>query len=325
MGEEHKPLQNPKETNPDHLFPQCCLLVLRTSEMQKRASGTPSGEGDGGHASAPAWRIPGTGGHGGLPSMGSQGVGHDWATSLSCTGEGNGNPLQCSCLENPMDGGAWWAAVYGVAQSQTRLKRLSSSSSRIPWSLYSCTPCTILCSTHICMTLRDITFGHLSILPYPLKWKLHTGRASDMFTLWHVLQVLKKRAVEWRCGAHLQAFMDRVFPAAWLPPDPSLVRSCSSSITHQRGTLWHHCHGSSSRICAPDTVHVPTVRTHGTRTVRSWGSSPGVSYNLGHWSLRVRHEAAGTVNLCSPGPHIRNTPSNPSLVSWRDHLDVPLL
>ena len=50
--------------------------------------------------------------------------------SLSCTGEGNGNPLQCSCLENPRDGGAWWAAVYGVAQSQTRLKRLSSSSKK---------------------------------------------------------------------------------------------------------------------------------------------------------------------------------------------------
>ena len=49
--------------------------------------------------------------------------------SLSCIGEGNGNPLQCSCLENPRDGGAWWAAIYGVAQSRTRLKRLSSSSS----------------------------------------------------------------------------------------------------------------------------------------------------------------------------------------------------
>ena len=48
---------------------------------------------------------------------------------FSCIGEGNGNPLQCSCLENPGDGGAWWAAVYGVAQSRTRLKRLSSSSS----------------------------------------------------------------------------------------------------------------------------------------------------------------------------------------------------
>ena len=48
--------------------------------------------------------------------------------SLSCIGEGNGNPLQCSCLENPGDRGAWWAAVYGVAQSRTWLKRLSSSS-----------------------------------------------------------------------------------------------------------------------------------------------------------------------------------------------------
>ena len=49
--------------------------------------------------------------------------------SLSCIGEGNGNPLQCSCLENPRDRGAWWATIYGVAQSRTRLKRLSSSSS----------------------------------------------------------------------------------------------------------------------------------------------------------------------------------------------------
>ena len=59
--------------------------------------------------------------------------------SLSCIGEGNGNPLQCSCLENPRDGGAWWAVVYGVAQSWTRLKRLSSSSSNASQNL-----CTVL-------------------------------------------------------------------------------------------------------------------------------------------------------------------------------------
>ena len=53
--------------------------------------------------------------------------------SLSCIGEGNGNPIQCSCLENPRVGGGWWAAVYGVTQSRTRLKRLSSSSS---WIIY---------------------------------------------------------------------------------------------------------------------------------------------------------------------------------------------
>ena len=49
--------------------------------------------------------------------------------SLSCIGEGNGTPLQCPCLENPRDSGAWWAAIYGVAQCQTRLKRLSSMAS----------------------------------------------------------------------------------------------------------------------------------------------------------------------------------------------------
>ena len=68
-----------------------------------------------------------------LQSMGSLRVRHDWVTSLSLFTfmhwEGNGNPLQCYCLENPRDGGAWWAAVYGVTQSLTRLKWLSSSSS----------------------------------------------------------------------------------------------------------------------------------------------------------------------------------------------------
>ena len=56
--------------------------------------------------------------------------------SLPCIGEGNGNPFQCSCLENPRDRGAWWAAVYGVAQSRTRLKQLSSSSSSTGKSLF---------------------------------------------------------------------------------------------------------------------------------------------------------------------------------------------
>ena len=67
-----------------------------------------------------AWKIPWTEEPGRLQSMGSWRVGHDWAKSWT---------LQCSCLENPRDRGAWWAAVYGVAQSQACLKRLSSSSS----------------------------------------------------------------------------------------------------------------------------------------------------------------------------------------------------
>ena len=68
-----------------------------------------------------------------LQSMRSQRVGYNWATSRSfftfMHWRRNGNPLQCFCLENPRGGGAWWEAVYGVTQSQTRLKRLSSSSS----------------------------------------------------------------------------------------------------------------------------------------------------------------------------------------------------
>ena len=152
------------------------------------------------HSSTLAWKIPWMEEPGGLQFMGSPGVRHDWATSLSLftfmhwrrkwkptpvflpgefqgwgslvkkkkkrkrlfniiieythdtvaqanlvlpsvyetyyaslmqQGEGNGSPLQCSCLENPRDGGAWWAAVYGVTQSWTPLKRLSSSSSML--------------------------------------------------------------------------------------------------------------------------------------------------------------------------------------------------
>ena len=77
------------------------------------------------HCSTLAWKIPWTVEPGGLQSMGSLRDTTErlrFLFSLSRIGEGNGNPLQCSCLENPRDRGAWWAAVYGVAQSWTRLK-----------------------------------------------------------------------------------------------------------------------------------------------------------------------------------------------------------
>ena len=85
------------------------------------------------HSSTLAWKIPWTEEPGRLPSVGSRTVGHNWATSLSLFTflhwRRKWNPRQCSCLENPRDGGAWGAAVYGVAQSCTRLKWLNSSSS----------------------------------------------------------------------------------------------------------------------------------------------------------------------------------------------------
>ena len=81
------------------------------------------------HSSTLVWKFPWMEEPGRLQSMGSLGVRHDWVTSFSCIEEGNGNLLQCSCLENPTDRGAWWAAAYMVAQSRTWLKWLSSSSS----------------------------------------------------------------------------------------------------------------------------------------------------------------------------------------------------
>jgi len=122
------------------------------------------------HSSTLAWKIPWTEEPGRLQSMGSVRVGHNWATSLSdfhfslsCIGEGNGNPLQYSCLENPRDGGAWWAAVYGVTQSRTRLKRLSSSSSSVVWEIcefyYMCVRSTF---TEQILDIRIYFRAHLS-------------------------------------------------------------------------------------------------------------------------------------------------------------------
>ena len=109
--------------------------------------------------------------------------------SLSCTGEGNGNPLQCSCLENPRDGGAWWAAVYGVAQSRTRLKRLSNSSSSINGLLKinGCDP-----SLHNHRTDLKGSFPAIENFPLwfqrVLFWMLHTMHSSPSATVHSVLQ-----------------------------------------------------------------------------------------------------------------------------------------
>ena len=100
------------------------IFILFKANISENAMAT--------HSSTLAWKIPWVEEPGRLQSMGS--LESDMTErlpfhfSLSCIGEGNGNPLQCSCLENPRDGGAWWAAVYGVAQSLTQLKRRSSSS-----------------------------------------------------------------------------------------------------------------------------------------------------------------------------------------------------
>ena len=84
--------------------------------------------------------------------------------SLWCTGEGNGNPLQCSCLENPRHGGAWWAAVYGVTQSRTRLKRLSSSSSSFYCAQW------VACVSHTHTHIHTLLFMFISIMFITARW-----------------------------------------------------------------------------------------------------------------------------------------------------------
>ena len=83
------------------------------------------------HSSTLAWKIQWAAVHGVTTSRTRLHFHFHFHFSLSCIEEGNGNPLQCSCLQHPRDRGAWWVAIYGVAQSRTRLKQISSSSSCI--------------------------------------------------------------------------------------------------------------------------------------------------------------------------------------------------
>ena len=136
------------------------------------------------NSSTLAWKISGTGEPGRLQSMGSQRADTTehlhFHFSLSCTGEGNGNPLQCSCLENPRDRGAWWAAVYGVAQSQTRLKRLSSSSNS---------------SSIDTVQAYELSLVNWLFLPVTLKWSQYNNETysvldskdgSSIHGTWHL-------------------------------------------------------------------------------------------------------------------------------------------
>ena len=132
------------------------------------------------HSSTLAWKILWTEEPGRLQSMGSLGVRHDWATSLSLSriGEGNGNPVQCSCLENPTHGGAGWAAVYGVAQSRTRLKRLSSSSS--------CVLMSILRFQRKALGQLISNFKILDFVPAPLIYSKNLLYLFLQWTLHHI-------------------------------------------------------------------------------------------------------------------------------------------
>ena len=108
-----------------------CLPAMQETQVQSLGWEDPLEKAMATHSSTLAWKIPWRSLVGYSPWGRRESDTTEWLHfhfSLSCIGEGNGNPLQCSCLENPRDRGAWWAAIYGVAQSRTRLMHLSNSS-----------------------------------------------------------------------------------------------------------------------------------------------------------------------------------------------------
>ena len=188
------------------------------------------------HSTTLAWKLPWMEEPGRLQSMGLRRVGHDWATSLSRIGEGNGNPLQCSCLENPRDGGAWWAAVYEVAQSWTRLKWLSSCSSHTSTGISHR-------HTHVPSLLNLLPTSH----PIPPYWFFLSGETwlthaliTQFFSFNFILskeiipmaselsQIIEyyiqcryswwPRCVEWSVKNHFEKYLTRIFSS--LPHTP---------------------------------------------------------------------------------------------------------
>ena len=175
------------------------------------------------HSSTVAWKIPWTEESSRLQSMGSLRVGHDWATSLflfslSCIGEGNGNPLQSSCLENPRDGEAWWAAIYGVTQSRTRLKWLSIQ--------------LLLLASYFCSSYSSLEFLHYWLILttwFKLEW-----RKRCQYFLWEVeaQDFIDKRKTEVKQGRGECNMRLRVITHASPSQQPAKGHSRSFSTQH---------------------------------------------------------------------------------------------
>ena len=178
------------------------------------------------HSSTFAGKIPWMEEPGGLQSMGSLKLNTierlHFHFSLSCIGEGNGNPLQCSCLENPRDGEAWWVALSGVAQSRTRLKRLSSSSS------------SSISMGDECNCSMVSTFFSTTLLgnwdedwPFPVVWSLMT--LPDLLTYWM---------------QHLDGIIIRVWNSSGIPSHPLALltavapKAHLTSLSRMSGSRW---------------------------------------------------------------------------------------
>ena len=232
------------------------------------------------HSSTRAWKIPWTEEPGRLQFTGSLRVGHDWAPSLSRTGEGNGNPLQCSCLENPKVRGAWWAATYRVVPSQTRLKRLSSSSSsRVHQNQFPPISCLLVC------------------------WTIPEGNSFPSSGSWVVLPVPPMGLT---CDVHGNTnFLLGV----------AVLQHQASDLYHHK-TVWHHHVTSVSReVTSPTLAKLATAfpdstESRGTDSPPRTPPSPpppspreAVSLGLGRLppSLGSKTPAAWPASLALPG------------------------
>ena len=136
--------------------------------------------------------------------------------SLSCIGEGNGNPLQCSCLENPRDGGAWWAAVSGVTQSQTRLKWLSSSSGSL---------------VKTCPQCRRHRFNPwVRKIPWRRKWQPTAGFLPGKFHGHRSWQVIGSQRVrlDWAAATYWNQFIfSLTFPISFIFESEIATPNCN--------------------------------------------------------------------------------------------------
>ena len=179
--------------------------------------------------------------------------------SLSCIGEGNGNPLQYSCLENPRDGGAWWAAVYGVTQSWTRLKRLSSRSSsrekifKFKYFIHSC-----YCSLHPCISNKSI--AKIRALPVHLReFSVIIISIVMSIPICHLTKLILQNVVQQnnghyillhflihklvssfllrqtcRCQLHSRGYCSLCSPGRWSPQEGHSAQPCTVALAKKK-------------------------------------------------------------------------------------------
>ena len=203
--------------------------------------------------------------------------------SLSCIGEGNGNPFQCSCLENPRDRGAWWAAIYGVAQSRTRLKRLSSSIVDLQcakfcciakWFSYTYSMYNILCIIFFSTILSQDTeySSQVQILTLPVAWIWTSLCLCEV----GILIGVPTLSLQFSCSVMFNSLWPSGLQHTRLPCPSPTPRACSNTCP-----LGQWCHPTISSSVVPFSSCLQSFPASGSFQMSllfaSGGQSIGVS------------------------------------------------